>query len=635
MNEFVEQFLIEGRELVAQGNDDLLALEERPDDRERLDGAFRAFHTLKGAAGIVDFTAMARALHAAEDVLSAARSNSAPITPALIDMCLACLDQVSTWIDQMRATGEVPAGADLQADGLIQRFSTLANPRQGASAEGLVDNGAPSQASTGLSGIGRDLLEAQKLMLAEPASDDAAARLESAGRVAANVLRHHGRSLDATDLEGRLQSSLIAGNAEAMIEAIDRILEGLSEPPAEPAGTMAAQAPETTLRVDVDRIDQLVRLTGELLIAKNAIAHSAERAQRETDPRGLAVALKNQHLLLDRLVGELQRSVFSLRVLPLQQAFQRFPRLVREMATTLGKPARLTIEGGTTEADKTIVEAISEPLLHVLRNGLDHGLESASERAALGKPATATIQLRASRQGEHVVIEVEDDGRGIDVARVRQVARERNVAPAAAIATMSDEEAIDLIFAPGFSTASQVTDLSGRGVGMDVVRNTVERLGGRVAVSSQRQRGTTVSFTLPFTVMMTQVLTVEAAGQVFGVPMEAVIETLRVSRDAISAVGAARAMVLRDRTLPVIDLGQALGREGRTVDGDSSVLVVSVAGQLGGLEVDRLGERMDVMLKPPEGLLTGVPGIDGTTLLGDGRVLIVLDLREIFGNAVG
>jgi two-component system chemotaxis sensor kinase CheA len=232
-----------------------------------------------------------------------------------------------------------------------------------------------------------------------------------------------------------------------------------------------------------------------------------------------------------------------------------------------------------------------------------------------------------------VVIEVEDDGRGIDVARVREVARRRNAAPEAAIAAMSDEEAINLIFAPGFSTARQVTDLSGRGVGMDIVRTTIERLGGRVSVSSQRQRGTTVRFTLPFTVMMTQVLTVEAAGQVFGVPLEAVVETVRVGRSAISPVGAARAMVLRDRTLPVIDLGEALGRKPRSPEGDVTVLVVAVAGQLGGLEVDRLGERMDVMLKPPGGLLAGIPGIDGTTLLGDGRVLIVLDLGEIFGNA--
>jgi two-component system chemotaxis sensor kinase CheA len=634
MNEFVEQFLIEGRELVAQGNDDLLALEERPDDRERLDGAFRAFHTLKGAAGIVDFVAMSRALHAAEDVLSAVRSHSAPVTPALINLCLACLDQVSAWIDRMRSTGEVPAAAAAEADDLVRRFAALASPD--TVSHRAADAPRRAEDSTGLSAIGRDLLEAQKLMLAEPATEDAAAaRLESASRIAANVLRHHGRSLDVTDLEGPLQSSLVGGNAEAMIEAIDRILEGLAERPSERPGTLAPQAPEATLRVDVDRIDTLVRLTGELLIAKNAIGHSAERAQSDDDPRALAVALKNQHLALDRLVNELQRAVFSLRVLPLQHAFQRFPRLVREMATALGKPARLIIEGATTGADKTIVEAIAEPLLHVLRNALDHGLEDAAERAALGKSAVATIHLRAERQGEDVVIEVEDDGRGIDVARVRDVARQRKAAPEAAIAAMSDEEAIDLIFAPGFSTASQVTGLSGRGVGMDVVRNTIERLGGRVSVSSQRQRGTTVRFTLPFTVMMTQVLTVEAAGQVFGVPLEAVVETVRVGRSAILPVGAARAMVLRDRTLPIIDLGQALGREPRAPEGDANVLIVAVAGQLGGLEVDRLGDRMDVMLKPPEGLLLGIPGIDGTTLLGDGRVLIVLDLGEILGNAEG
>ena len=634
MNEFVEQFLIEGRELVAQGNDDLLALEERPDDKERLDGAFRALHTLKGAAGIVDFVAMGRALHAAEDGLAAVRSSGAPVTPLLIDLCLACLDQVSAWIDQMQITGEIPADADARADDLVRRFSTLGGSDRSATLPQPDPLTAPP-ASRGLSTIARQLLEAQKLLLAEPAAEGAAGRLESAGRVSANVLRHHGRSLDANDLEGLLQSSLLAGDAASMAAAIDRVLEGLAEPPPEPPGTLAAQPPDVTLRVDVDRIDALVRLTGELLIAKNAIGHSAGLARDATDPRQLAVALKNQHLLLERLVGELQRAVLSLRVLPLHHAFQRFPRLVREMATSLGKPARLMIEGATTEADKTIVEAIAEPLLHVLRNGLDHGLESADERAQLGKPATATIILRAARQGEHVIIEVEDDGRGIDVARVREVARARNFVSQAILDGMSDDEVIDLIFAPGFSTASQVTDLSGRGVGMDVVRTSVERLGGRVTVSSEPQRGTTVRFTLPFTVMMTQVLTVEAAGQVFGVPMDAVVETVRVRRDAIAPVGAARAMVLRNRTLPVIDLGQALGREPSASAGDANVLVVAAAGQWGGLEVDRLGERLDVMLKPPEGLLAGVPGIDGTTLLGDGRVLIVLDLQEIFDNGVG
>lgn len=627
MNEFVEQFLVECRELVAQGNDDLLALEQRPGDKDRLDGAFRAFHTLKGAAGIVDFVAMKRALHAAEDVLSAARSSGVPMTPALIDMCLLCLDQVGTWLDRMQmAAGEIPTDAEATADDIVRRFASLGAPAPERRPEAPTRSGdAPS--------IGIRILEAQKLLLAEGAEEGAAGRRESAGRVAANVLRHAGNALDVSDLEGPLQSGLLAGDAPAMVAAIDRILEGLSAPAPQSAAPSVALAQDVTLRVGVERIDALVRLTGELLIAKNAIGHSARLAQAEADPGQLAVALKNQHLLLDRLIGELQRAVFSLRVLPLHHAFQRFPRLVREMTVALGKPARLIVEGAATEADKTIVEAIFEPLLHVLRNSLDHGLESPAERSALGKPAIATIHLRAARQGEHVAIEVEDDGRGIDVARVREVARQRRILSDAALDSMSEEGVVNLIFAPGFSTATEVTDLSGRGVGMDVVRTTVERLGGRVGVSSQSGRGTIVRFTLPFTVMMTQVLTVEAAGQVYGVPMEAVVETARVSRAAIVPVGATHAMVLRDRTLPVLDLGEALGRLGTASGSDANVLVVNVGGHLGGIEVDRLGSRLEVMLKPPEGLLAGVPGIDGTTLLGDGRVLIVLDLEAIFDNA--
>jgi two-component system chemotaxis sensor kinase CheA len=627
MNEFVEQFLVEGRELVAQGNDDLLALEAQPTDKERLDGAFRAFHTLKGAAGIIDFTAMGRALHAAEDVLSSIRSGTAPITPALINLCLASLDQVGAWLDLMQANGNIPADADTKADDLVSRFASL----RVSNAEPTVVTAAGKPAApASLSPIGQQLLEAQKLLLAETGRDGTPSRLESAGRVAANVLRHHG--LDATDLEGLLQSSLLARDPTAMSAAIDRILADLREPPPEPAGTFPVSPPDTTLRVDVDRIDRLVRLTGELLIVKNAVGHSAQRAQDGIDPRQLVGALKNQHLELDRLIGQLQHAVFSLRVLPLNHAFQRFPRLLREMAATLGKPARLIVEGATTEADKAIVEAIAEPLLHVLRNGLDHGVESAADRTARGKPETATINLRASRQGDRVVVEVEDDGRGIDVARVREVARQRNVVPEAVLSAMSDEEAIELIFAPGFSTANEVTSLSGRGVGMDVVRTTVEKLGGRVAISSTQGKGTVVRFLLPFTVMMTTVLTIEAAGQVFGVPMDAVVETIRVSRDAISPVGAAHALVVRNRTLPLVDLGQALGREARPRMDDASVLIVRVGGQVGGLEVDRLGDRLDVMLKAPEGLLAGVPGVDGTTLLGDGRVLIVLDLQTVFGN---
>ena len=306
------------------------------------------------------------------------------MTPLLIDLCLACLDQVSAWIDQMQITGEIPADADAKADDLVRRFSSLG----AADKSPILPQRAARPRTRRAPGCRRSPGRFSRRRSCCSRSRRRKAPRDGWNRPAgssANVLRHQGRSLDANDLEGLLQTSLLAGDAASMAAAIDRVLEGLTEPAPPPPGTLPAQPPDVTLRVDVERIDALVRLTGELLIAKNAIGHSAGLAQDAADPRQLATALKNQHLLLERLVGELQRAVLSLRVLPLHHAFQRFPRLVREMATSLAKPARLMIEGATTEADKTIVEAISEPLLHVLRNSLDHGLESAAERAAAGQ----------------------------------------------------------------------------------------------------------------------------------------------------------------------------------------------------------------------------------------------------------
>jgi two-component system chemotaxis sensor kinase CheA len=380
----------------------------------------------------------------------------------------------------------------------------------------------------------------------------------------------------------------------------------------------------------VDRIDELVRLTGELTVVKNAIGHASALAQDGADAQAIAAALRDQHGLLNRLVGELQRSVLGIRVLPMRHVFQRFPRLVREISASVHKPVRLVVEGEETEADKAIVEAVFEPLLHAVRNAVDHGIEPGDRRAALGKPETGTLRLRAARAGDYVQIEVEDDGGGIDVARIRLVAAERRVASPEALAAMTDDAVIDLIFAPGFSTATEITGISGRGVGMDAVRAAVQRLGGRVTVQSEPGRGTVVRFTLPFEVMVTRVMTVEAGGQAFGIPLDSVTETVRVARDRIMPVGAARAFVLRHRTVPVVNLAEALGRPGsKSGPAEATIVVVRVGGQLGGIEVDRLGERMDIMLKPVEGLLGGLRGLSGTTLLGDGRVLIVLDLQEI------
>jgi two-component system chemotaxis sensor kinase CheA len=310
--------------------------------------------------------------------------------------------------------------------------------------------------------------------------------------------------------------------------------------------------------------------------------------------------------------------------------FQRLPRLLREIAADLGKPAELAIEGGETEADKAIVEMLFEPLLHVVRNAIDHGVERADVRAARGKPATAIIRLVASRHSDNVVVEVRDDGQGIDVARVRQVAAERKVIAEDALAALSDDEVMQLVFEPGFSTAAAVTGLSGRGVGMDAVRHAVGRVGGAVGIASRPGQGTTVRFTLPFSVMMTTVVQVGAGDRLFGIPLDAIVETVLVDAEAIAPIGGAQAIVYRNRTIPLVDLAQSLGLPvaERTAP-DAIVVVTRVDGHYGALRVDRIGERMDVMLKPLEGLLADARGLAGSTLLGDGSVLLVLDVGEL------
>ena len=756
MNEFIEQFLIEARELVAQGTADLLAAEERPRDGAAIDGAFRAFHTLKGSAGIIDFAAMARALHAAEDALSQARSGAVPLTGERIGRCLTCLDQVVRWLDAIEATGEPPTDAEPAAEAMIALFAEggaaappAAGPvpaRAGGAAPAAFESWlerclataparqarcalsytpaedaffrgedplatvealpgllaldlvligaspAPEEidpfqcrltlfiasseprsrlapAFAGLSGAveWRDLaplappaaapgeaapdaatllIEAQIALLRGPRDEGFEGRRASALRAAVQVLRASGRAREADALERLAESG---APPERLADALADLLAGgpaasAAAAPTPPPEPVIADIGARSLRVDVERVDALVRLTGEFTVLKTQAAHHARlaaapagsgEAAKELAAKELASRLKSHHEALERLVGELQHAVLGLRVLPLRHVFQRLPRLVRDMSEALGKPIRLVIEGEETQADKAIVEALFEPLLHILRNAADHGIEPAAARAAAGKPETGIVVVRARRVEDRLAIDIEDDGAGIDTARLRARAAARGLAAPDALAALSEAEALDLIFAPGFSTRDEVTGYSGRGVGMDAVRVALARLGGRVSVHSRPGAGTRLALSLPVSILKSDVLSVEAGGQVLGLPLEAVVETVRLPRSAISRIGAARAFVWRARTVPLIDLSQSMGlvpaptpSPAPAGEGEALVVITRLDGQYGGLEVERLGARMEVMLRPLEGLLAGLPCL-GTTLLGDGRVLIVLDLEAL------
>jgi two-component system chemotaxis sensor kinase CheA len=395
------------------------------------------------------------------------------------------------------------------------------------------------------------------------------------------------------------------------------------------AETPEPSAPRT-LRVDQEKVDTLMNLIGELVVAKNSLPFLARRAEQHFGLRELGREIKDQYGVIDRIAQELQGAVMAVRMMPVGQVFQRFPRLVRDLARKLGKHVDLVIEGEATEADKNVIESLFDPLLHMVRNSLDHGIETPEERVARGKPETATVRLLARHDGDQVVIEVVDDGRGIDPDAIKRKAYERGLLDEARLASITDDDAKMLVFAAGFSTAETVSDVSGRGVGMDVVRNAVERAGGRIAMTSIMGGGTTVRLNLPLSMAVSRVMTVALDDRLFGIPMDLIHGTVKVPRAGVVRIKGSEAFVLRDRVVPLLHLSRLLELPDQDPAAEElAVLVVRVEGQTIGLGISSFGEGMEVILKPLEGMLAKIVGYTGTALLGDGRVLLVLDLKEL------
>lgn len=416
--------------------------------------------------------------------------------------------------------------------------------------------------------------------------------------------------------------------------------EGLPEPdkPADPvarAKEERATAPQV-YKVDQTRLDALLDLAGELLVAKNALPYLARRAESAYAAPALAREIKEQSAALHRIADSFHHAVMQLRIIPIATVFERFPRLVRDLSRQLGKQVHLAVEGGATEADKSTVEKLADPLIHLLRNALDHGLETPSQRLEAGKPSEGLIKLTAQQDRGALLVTIEDDGRGIDPMRIRETAVRRGLLSPQEAAQLSDDDAIQLIFRAGFSTKEQVSDLSGRGVGMDVVQTTLRACKGTVRVQSEAGRGTTVRLSLPLSMAVTRALLVEVEGQVFGIPFELVAESVHVARERIARIQGQEAVTIRDRVVPLAHLATLLGLSKTRADhhhhGDGLLTVLLIRLPIGevALAVDGLRETVDVMLKPLDGPLASLPGYLGASLLGDGRTLLVLSLADLF-----
>jgi two-component system chemotaxis sensor kinase CheA len=624
IDELLAQFLVEGREQTLEAGVELTALHRGANDSARLERCFRAVHTLKGSADLLGLRPMGRMLHVAEDLLGALRQgeDGASRYPALLE----AIDQVDRWLDALEVGGALPDDAEAVADRLIGQLGAEGGARTTPTAASDWDGGTAFAGRTGVAirytphadsyFSGDDPLA---LIAAVPGLADL--RVSLAEPVADPVLYDPFRC--------NLVIEALSTAALSQVEAALRLVrDQIALATIAPSAVVEAEPARRTVRVDAERIDHLAELADQLVVAKGGLAELADQVERLAGGQALGPALRARRLELDRLVESLHATVGQARMTPLAPLFGRFPRVVRETAAALGKTVSLEVAGGEVEVDKAVVDGLFEPLLHVLRNAADHGVETAEVRVAAGKSAEAAIRLSARTEGDQIVLEVADDGAGVDPARVRARAVARGLI--ATDAEMSEGEIVDLIFRPGFSTRDTVSAVSGRGVGMDAVRAGVTRLGGQVEVQSRASVGTTVRMTLPIRTVLAKLMVVACGTERFGLPLESVVEVARVEARNLIPVRAGQAFVLRDQVVPLVDLAEALGGAVTPArSGPRRVVVGWANGELVGFAVDAVLSRTDAVVRPMTGLLAGARGVVGSTLDADGAVLLVLDLAEL------
>jgi two-component system chemotaxis sensor kinase CheA len=573
-------------------------------------------------------------------------------------------------IESLR-TLEVPNLALALADGAPIAAENVANQLPVTARAAQEQTAPPAPASIQAKAIA-DVLAVQRDILALPDNAEwLSGRIKAALASLLGCLRACGRMTDEAVLGAAAAQALQSGSAAPLAQWLDKTFPegaGLTQFMAVPSApdsvqldasgstvvpTSAIDAPAAaqtpaydmrlnrraddansarTLKVDQVKVDRLMNLIGEMVVAKNAIPYLASRAENAFGVRELSREIKAQYAVINRISDEMQDAIMQVRMMPVSFVFQRFPRLVRDTSRRLGKEVNLVLEGQETAADKNIIESLGDPLIHIVRNSLDHGLEMPEVRVAEGKSAAGTLKIVARQESNRVVIEISDDGKGIDPAVIKQKAYQKGLIDEATLEHISDQEAINLVFAAGFSTAEVVSDLSGRGVGMDVVRAAVERVNGSMALDSVKGQGTTLRLSLPLSMAVTNVMTIASNGQMFGVPMDMVVETVRVPGSAVQLIKQRQATVLRGRIVPLMPLNRLLGLAAPPLtndDNELAALVVRLGEQIVGVLVDEFHGTADIILKPLLGVLSSLRAYSGSALMGDGSVLMVLNLKEI------
>lgn len=731
--DILQDFLVEAGEILEQLQEQLVDLENNPEDADLLNAIFRGYHTVKGGAGFLSLTELVEICHGAENVFDVMRNGQRTLTPELMDIILQATDVVVEMFERVKAQ-EPLQPADAQLVDTLHKLSRPETPDENifdsssapvqetaadepelvieeptAEAESKSDNGGGIDEITedefealldelhGSSAPGRSssaTTEAPAASESKPAASTASAisdsdditdeefealldDLHGKGQFSANeapavetkapaapASSSTGGDEEITDdefealldqLHGSGQGPTKLGEApkqveppvdKAATEAVQKAKEAAPKPtpaasapapstPSAPAKAAsappkkddkkaAASAPqaETTVRVDTKRLDQIMNMVGELVLVRNRLLSLGINSNDES----MSKAIAN----LDVVTGDLQGAVMKTRMQPIKKVFGRFPRVVRDLARSLKKEITLELVGEETDLDKNLVEALADPLVHLVRNSVDHGIEMPDDRAAAGKPRMGTVQLSASQEGDHILLTIEDDGKGMDPEKLKEIAISRGVLDADAAARMSDVEAFNLIFAPGFSTKTEISDISGRGVGMDVVKTKINQLNGTVNIDSQLGKGTRLDIKVPLTLAILPTLMIVVGKQTFALPLGAVNEIINMDIKKTNTVDGQLTMIVRSKAIPLFFLGEWLIRGPKNIERDKGhVVVVQIGTQQVGFVVDALIGQEEVVIKPLDALLQGTPGMAGATITSDGGIALILDIPSL------
>ena len=679
-NQYMDMFLDESHEHLQSLNEGLLRLEENMEEIDAVNDIFRNAHTLKGMSATMGFAKIAELTHEMEDVLDLVRKSQLKLNEDIMDTLFKCLDSLEQMVDSV-GNGEAEDVVDVSD--LVAKLSSISKGTPAPAADGAAA-AAPAAASSGGDAAASATLDLDDIDL------DVMKKAKEAGmnlfhikvtlmetcvlKAARSVMVMH--ALDevgdvlksippAEDLEQekfeRSFDVLIAtsGDAEAMQNAVDTVSEiedvavtavdpdkvGKEAAPA-PAAAPAAAAPAAkaapapkkeagkpaaapakkqhqsqSVRVDIEKLDTLMNLMGELVINKVRLEQIGQ-THRLSD---LMETLEQ----MDRVTGDLQNIVMKVRMVPVSAVFNRFPRMVRDVSKELGKDINLTIEGEETELDRTVIDEIGDPIMHLLRNSLDHGVESPDKREAKGKPRTGEVGLIARHEGNNVVIMITDDGAGIDASKIRRKAVEKGMISQSEADSLDDADAVRLIFLPGFSTAEQITDISGRGVGMDVVRSKIEALSGHVDVETHIDEGSVFKIKLPLTLAIIQAMLVRVQEEMYAIPLTSIDSTINIEPSDIQTVQNKEVIVLRGEIIPIIRMEEAL-QVPHTKDSDELFVVVVHAGEAkAGIVVDNLIGQQEIVIKTLGNLFAGLKLFGGATVLGDGKVALILDVATM------